>query len=64
MDINWTDLLAALALVLVIEGMVPFLSPGSFRQLVETISQIDDRSLRIMGLVSMLIGTALLDLLR
>ena len=64
MDVNWGDLLAALALVLVIEGIVPFVSPPSLRRMLETVSQLDDRSLRITGLVSMLCGIGMLYLVR
>ena len=64
MDVNWGDLLAALALVLVIEGIVPFISPPSLRRMLETVSQLDDRSLRITGLVSMLCGIGMLYLVR
>ena len=64
MDIVWTDLLAALALVLVIEGMVPFINPQSLRRMLETVSQLDDRTLRITGLVSMIIGVVMLYVVR
>lgn len=63
-DMNWTDLLAALALVLVIEGMVPFLNPQSLRRMIETLGQLDDRSLRIAGLVSMVCGLIMLYIVR
>jgi len=64
MDLNWSDLLAALALVLVIEGIVPFVSPQSLRNMLETVSQIDDRTLRIVGLASMICGVILLYVVR
>jgi uncharacterized protein YjeT (DUF2065 family) len=64
MGVVWNDLLAALALVLVIEGMVPFLNPQSLRRMLETVSQLDDRTLRITGLVSMLCGVVLLYIVR
>ncbi len=64
MGVIWQDLLAALALVLVIEGVVPFLNPGSLRRLLETVSQLDDRTLRITGLVSMLCGVLMLYIVR
>jgi uncharacterized protein YjeT (DUF2065 family) len=64
MDVIWTDLLAALALVLVIEGMVPFINPQSLRRMLETVSQLDDRTLRITGLISMLIGVVMLYVVR
>ena len=60
----WNDLLAALALVLVIEGLMPFLSPAAFRRTMEQVGRIPDRSLRIIGLVSMAVGVALLYTVR
>jgi len=64
MDLNWADLLSALALVLVIEGIVPFVSPRSVRNMLETVSQMDDRVLRIAGLVSMVSGVIMLYMVR
>jgi uncharacterized protein YjeT (DUF2065 family) len=60
----WSDLLAALALVLVIEGMVPFANPASLRRMLATLDQLDDRALRIAGLISMLCGLVLLYIVR
>ncbi|HYQ71957.1 MAG TPA: DUF2065 domain-containing protein [Gammaproteobacteria bacterium] len=57
---NWDDLLAALALVFVIEGMLPFLNPQSLRRMLVTVAQMDDRTLRLIGLVSMASGLMLL----
>ena len=56
----WQQLGIAICLMLVIEGIVPFLYPGRWRSLVETLAEVDDRVLRLMGLTSMLIGTGLL----
>ena len=64
MSVVWQDLLAALALVLVIEGMVPFLNPQSLRRMLETVSQLDDRTLRVTGFISMLCGLLLLYIVR
>lgn len=64
MDVNWGDLLAALALVLVIEGIVPFLNPQSLRKMLVTVAQLDDRTLRITGLVSMICGVVMLYIVR
>ena len=64
MDLNWGDLLAALALVLVIEGIVPFVSPRTVRNMLETVSQMDDRILRITGLISMVCGVVMLYVVR
>ena len=56
----WQELLIALALLMVIEGILPFLNPAAMRRLMRTLSEMDDRSLRVSGLASMLIGLALL----
>ena len=58
------DLLAALALMLVLEGIAPFLNPDGVRKAVQIIGQLDDRTLRIGGLVFMLLGVGLLYLVR
>lgn len=58
----WHDLLVALALLLVIEGIWPFLSPNSMREVLLMIAQHDNRSMRISGLVSMVTGVILLYL--
>ena len=60
----WKEGLIALCLVFVIEGIMPFVSPGQWRQALLLLIQMDDRKIRIMGLASMLIGTALLYLVR
>ncbi|WP_338112695.1 DUF2065 domain-containing protein [Zooshikella ganghwensis] len=59
----WRELLVAFCLMLVIEGIIPFLYPHRWRELVAMLAQIDDKTLRIIGLVSMLTGTALLYLI-
>ena len=63
-DINFTDLLAALALVFVLEGLMPFLNPEGIRKVFFMASQLDNQSLRFMGLTSMLLGLGLLYLVR
>lgn len=57
---HWNDLLAALALVLVLEGVLPFLNPQSLRRMLVSVAQLDDRTLRVTGFVSMLCGVLLL----
>ena len=56
----WHDLLVALALLMVIEGIWPFLSPESMRRFMRVLAEQEDRPLRIAGLVSMLTGVVLL----
>ncbi len=60
----WQDLLTAIALVLVIEGILPFLNPAGFRKTMAMISQIDDKVLRIIGVASMAAGVILLYIVR
>jgi uncharacterized protein YjeT (DUF2065 family) len=60
----WESLLAAVALMLVLEGVIPFLYPEKWRNLVAMLAQISDRQLRIMGFVSMLLGLGLLYLVK
>ena len=59
---SWSYLLTGLALVLVIEGLMPFANPGGFRRYLLTLAQQPDGSLRTAGLISMLIGVGLLYL--
>ncbi len=61
---NWSDLLAAFALVLIIEGLLPFASPQSLKKTFVLILQMDDRTLRTLGLVSIIIGLLLLYFVR
>lgn len=58
----WQYLAVAIAMVLIIEGMIPFISPGAWRRMVQSIATLDNRSMRFMGLFSMLLGVALLYL--
>lgn len=60
----WQDFFAAIALVLVIEGMLPFLKPEMWRRTIGRIADKPDTALRIMGLLSMLMGVALLYIVR
>jgi len=60
----WDDLLRAIALVLVIEGILPFLSPDGWRQAMMQAGRLSDRTLRMVGFSSMLIGVFILYLAR
>lgn len=54
-------LLSALALMLVVEGLLPFLSPPTWRKVFERAIQMSDGQIRFLGLSSMIAGlTALL----
>lgn len=60
MNFGWSDLLSALALLLVLEGIAPFLSPGAARRALERLTQLGDRQLRTAGLIFMVTGVVLL----
>lgn len=59
----WHELGVAFCLVLVIEGIIPFLYPRRWKEMVSMLADVDDRTMRIVGLASMLVGTALLYLI-
>ena len=56
----WQELGIALSLVLVIEGIIPFLYPARWKEMVAILAEVDDKTMRMIGLFSMLIGTGLL----
>jgi uncharacterized protein YjeT (DUF2065 family) len=55
-------LLGALALMLIIEGLLPFLSPGTWRSVFEKAMRMSDGQIRFIGLSSMVVGLLLLAL--
>ena len=59
----WDDLLRAVALLLVIEGMLPFLTPEGWRQAMRQAARLPDHTLRAIGFFSMLGGVLLLYLM-
>ena len=61
---DWQDLMAALALVLVIEGLIPFFSPNGYKSMVVQMAAMPENTLRIVGLVLMIIGLGLLVMIR
>jgi uncharacterized protein YjeT (DUF2065 family) len=60
----WTEILTALALVFVIEGMLPFISPSRYRQMVVEMTRLSDSKIRSIGLVAMVAGLLLLFVVR
>ena len=59
-----SDLIAAIALFLVLEGMAPFLNPGGMKRALARLLEVGDRELRIAGLGSMLVGVIILFMVR
>lgn len=60
----WQVLWSAIALIFVIEGMMPFLSPRTWRGWLLSVINMSDKQLRLIGLFSMLFGVILLYLVR
>lgn len=59
-----TTLLLAFALMLVIEGMLPFLAPKVWRETFRRVIEFSDGQIRFIGLSSMLVGIVILTLFR
>ncbi len=60
----WQDILTAVSLFLIIEGMVPFIGPNFYRQAVLRIAQMDDNGLRVTGLTIASVGIFILYIVR
>ena len=56
----WQVLPVAIALVFILEGVLPFLSPNRWRQMMSLVVQMEDRIIRNFGLGSMMFGLILL----
>lgn len=61
---EWHDLLTALCLVLILEGLMPFLNPNAWKSTLASLLKIDDRTIRSVALVAMLMGLFGLFLVR
>jgi len=60
----WQNILTAISLYLIIEGMIPFVGPDFFRQTVSRIAAMTDNHLRATGLSVMAAGLLLLFIVR
>lgn len=54
------DIGRAVGLMLVFEGIMPFLSPSRWRNMAQTLAVVDNKSMRLIGLLSMLLGLGML----
>lgn len=59
----WQTLLLAFGLMLVLEGLLPTLNPRGYRRTLQMLLAMDDRTLRRIGLASMISGALLVYLL-
>jgi uncharacterized protein len=60
----WRDLAAAFCLMLILEGILPFLNPRGWQQTMAVVTRLPPHSLRVLGLCSMLLGSFLLHWIR
>jgi uncharacterized protein len=63
-SLNLTDLLAALGLFMVFEGIAPFVNPQGVKRALARLLQVPERELRIAGFGSMLVGLLILYIVR
>lgn len=61
---DWQTLGAAVALLLVLEGILPFVNPAAVRTVIRAIHELSDSQLRAAGISSMLVGLLLLYLIQ
>jgi hypothetical protein len=57
-------LLTAFALMLIVEGVLPFLAPGLWRETFRRLTEMSDGQIRFIGLTSMVAGLLLLFIVR
>jgi uncharacterized protein YjeT (DUF2065 family) len=60
----WSDLFAGFAFYMIIEGLVPFASPQSWRRGLAGIARLEDNQLRIFGLAVVIAGLLILFVVR
>jgi len=56
LKMEWTDFFTALGIVLILEGIMPFLNPRKWKQMLYTIGELGDTTLRMGGLILMICG--------
>ena len=57
-------LFGALALMLVLEGLLPFVSPAAWRRAFERALKLSDGQIRFLGMAAILLGSILLSIWR
>ena len=60
----FVEILTAICLVLVLEGLLPFLNPSGYKRALRAMLELPDSQLRIIGLSSMILGAIILSFLR
>lgn len=57
-----SEILTAIALVIVIEGLLPAISPAAYKRAVSQLADMPLRTIRVTGLVLMVVGALLLQI--
>ncbi len=60
----WHDLLTAFCLMLILEGIFPFLNPKGWQKVMQSISEYSGGQIRMLGLASMILGLIALYLIK
>ena len=58
----WDMILTAVAIILIIEGVVPLVSPQTCKKMMSSIAKLNNTTLRILGLVALILGVVILYL--
>jgi uncharacterized protein YjeT (DUF2065 family) len=61
---NWTELFSALALVMIIEGVIPFINPRGYKNTMKQMLAMPEPTLRVVGLGLMIVGAISLFFIR
>lgn len=61
---DWTYLFTVLGMMLIFEGIVPFIRPAKWKRILILIAQFDDYRLRIAGFILMMAGLAIVYIAR
>ena len=56
----WQEILTVIAILFIIEGLIPFISPSKYKNFVSSMSKLNFNNLRILGFISMTFGVLLL----
>lgn len=64
MNVGLSDFLTAFSLVMIFEGITPFLSPKRFKHLFQIIADASEATIRLIGFFSMFFGIVVLYIVR
>ena len=56
----WQEILTVIAILFIIEGLIPSISPSKYKNFVSSMSKLNTNNLRILGFISMTFGVLLL----